>query len=710
MLNSILQVSTTLKISEKQVRTVLELLGEGATVPFIARYRQAQTNGLDEEQIEAINVSYSYSIELNKRKEAIIKLLVEKDLMTNELKSAINSATSKSELESIYEPFKEGKMTKATKAIELGLEPLAKAIWENEDTSFDPIAEAKNYITAEVKTAAFAIEQAQLIIAQWISQNATIRKMIKEEISTNGYIASKKKKNAEDEKERFSQYYDQKELIKKIPNHRVLAMSRAEKLKIVNVAFDFNETSLANKVVNFLSKPMSVADVIKEALDDSLKRLVYPSIKREIRKELFERAEKSAINLFANNLEEMLLAPSIKDAVVLSIDPAFASGCKVAVLAKNGDVLKIDLIKPTPPHNQIDKSEVIINSLIDAHGVTIIVIGNGTASRETEAFVANLLKKRTDSISFAIVSEVGASVYSASKIAIKEFPDLSVEQRSAINIGRRFQDPLNELVKIDPKAIGVGQYQHDINQGELSSALEFKVNKVVNTIGVNINTATPEILSYIAGISQKVADNIIEYRKENGAFINRKQIKKVKGLGAKSYEQAIGFLRIHNSKLFYDKTQIHPESYKLADSIVNELNIDLTNIDKSLLVDLDFQSLATKLESNIFDIKLIVDSIKDPGKDIRSDRDGPLLKTDVLKIEDLKEGMELEGTIQNITDFGAFVYIGLKEAALIHISKLSDKFISHPSDIVKTGENVKIEILGIEIERGRIQAKLVHNG
>ncbi|WKX02810.1 helix-hairpin-helix domain-containing protein [Candidatus Mycoplasma mahonii] len=707
MIDSIFQVSRQLHISEKQIKVVLDFLNEGSTVPFIARYRQANTGGLDEEQIEAINVSYQYTIQLNKRKEAIIALLAEKELLTPDIHSSITTTNTKSALEAIYEPFKEGKATKATKAIKLGLEPLAKLIWESVNENFSPLLEAKQYLNDEVKDVDFAIEQVQLIIAQWMSQDIKARKIAKDFIFKTGNIVSKKKKKAEDGKERFAQYYDHKELLVKIPNHRVMAIDRAEKLKIINVDLEFDDSKVMFDLNKHFVKIIKTESIFKTSLSDASKRLIMPSIKREIRSELFDKAEISAIKLFANNLEEMLLAPSIGEKVILSIDPAFASGCKVAVLAGNGDVLKIDLIKPTAPFNRIEESTNIINKLIDQYHVDIIVIGNGTASRETEAFVANVVKNRKDSIPFAIVSEVGASVYSASKIAIKEFPDLSVEQRSAINIGRRFQDPLNELVKIDPRAIGVGQYQHDVNQKELSNSLIFKVNKVVNTIGVNINSATPEILSYIAGISPKVAENIISYRKENGIFKNRKQIKKVKGLGPKTFEQAIGFMRIHNSKTFYDKTQIHPESYKLADQIVNKLNIDLENIDKALLTNINLQSLAEAFDSNEYDIKLIIDSIREPGKDIREQRDGPLLKTDVLKIEDLKEGMQLEGTVQNITDFGVFVYIGIKQAAFIHISKMSDKFISHSSDIVKTGKNVIIEIIKIEIKRGRIQAKLV---
>ncbi|MCK5866882.1 MAG: helix-hairpin-helix domain-containing protein [Mycoplasmataceae bacterium] len=708
MLNSLNEVSKKLNISEKQVQTVLDLLSEGSTVPFIARYRQAQTSGLDEEQIESINISYQYVFELNKRKESIIKLLNEKEMLTTTIKSSIMNSQTKSELESIYEPFKSDKATKATLAIELGLEPLAKTIWENKDPFFYPEEEAKKYINDKVVDITFALLQTRFIISQWISQDIKIRKIVKTIILNSGIVTSKKKRNAIDEKERFSQYYDQKEAVKKVPNHRMMAMNRASKLKIVNLDIKVDNNFIENKVNSYYSRNKATASIFEASIEDALKRLIVPSVKREVMKEMTLRAGESAIKLFANNLEQMLLSPAVEGATVLSIDPAFASGCKIAVLAKNGDVLKVDLIKPTPPHNQIEKSKLIVNALIDKYQVSIIVIGNGTASRETESFVAEVTKGRQDSIPFAIVSEVGASVYSASKIAIREFPDLSVEQRSAINIGRRFQDPLNELVKIDPKAIGVGQYQHDVNQKELAIALEFKVNKIVNAIGVDINTATPEILLYIAGISKKVADNIIEFRGENGPFKNRKEIKKVKGLGPKAFEQAIGFMRIHNSKTFYDKTQIHPESYKLADSIVNHYSIDLNNIDKDVLASVNHIEVGKLFNSNEYDVKLIIDSIREPGKDIRTGRDGPILKTDVLKIEDLKEGMQLEGSVQNITDFGAFIYIGLKQAALIHISNLSDKFVSHPSNILKTGQNVTIEVLGIEINRGRIQAKLIH--
>ncbi len=708
MNNSINFVASKLNVSSSQVKTVLDFIKEGSTVPFIARYRQEATGGLDEKVIEKINDIYVYDTELNKRKEAVLNLLKEKELLTEELKSKIDATTTKSNLEAIYEPFKVGKKTKASAAIELGLEPLALSIMNASD-SFDLSDEVSKYINDKVKDSKFAIEQTEFIIAQLISQDIKTREYVKTAISSKGSLTSSKKKKAEDPKEKFKQYYAAKELVGKIPNHRVMALARGEDLKILSIGWDIDESKIDFDLGQKYVKSNSTEQIMKNSLADSLKRLIYPSLKRSIRAELFDRAQKDSIKLFAKNLESMLLAPSIKGKTIIAIDPAFVSGCKIAVLNPSGDVLKIDIIKPTPPRRDIEGSTIVLNKLIDKFKANIIVIGNGTASRETEAFVAKVLKNRGDQIPFAIVSEVGASVYSASKIAIEEFPDLSVEQRSAINIGRRFQDPLNELVKVDPKSIGVGQYQHDVNQKELANSLATKVMLVVNQVGVDLNTATKEILSYISGLSAKVANNVVLHRREFGLFENRRQLKKVKGLGPKAYEQAVGFMRIHESKTFYDKTQIHPESYKLANEIVKTLKLDLKAIDKSILDNANAVQLAQQHDSNKYDVQLILDSLKAPGKDIRDSRDGPLLKTDVLDMKDLKEGMELEGTVQNITDFGAFVYIGLKQAALIHISKLSSGFVKHPSDIVSTGEKVTVEILEVDQQRERIQAKLIRN-
>lgn len=709
MNKSIDNVAKKLNIKSEQVNTVLEMIKEGSTVPFIARYRKSLTGGLDEEQIEKINDIYIYDVNLNKRKDAIIKLMEEAGVLTEEIKSKILLSDKKSEVESIYEPFKIGKKTKATEAIALGLEPLAKSIFYADDQNFNPYNEARKYINEKVKDPDFAIEQAQLIIAQYISEDIDARKMIKENIFTHGFISSKVKRDGEakDEKGRFRNYYESKEKISKIPNHRIMALHRAEDLKIVNVSLDYITSKIEYDLTNKYFKIKTTGKIIREAMLDALKRLIYPSVEREIRSDLFNRAEEASIRLFAENLEQMLLAPAVQGKVILAIDPAFVSGCKVAVLDPSGKVLKIDLINPTPPRNDISGSTITVNKLLDTYKVDIIVIGNGTASRETESFIAKLTKERSDSIPFAIVSEVGASVYSASKIAIEEFPDLSVEQRSAINIGRRFQDPLNELVKVDPKAIGVGQYQHDVNQKELSKSLDFKTLKVVNMVGVDANTATKEILSYVAGLSKKTAENFVNYRNEIGEFKNRKEVKKVKGLGAKAFEQSIGFIRIHTSEEFLDKTEIHPESYKLAKAIIKELKIDVNNINSEMISNANVKQLAEDYDSNEYDIQLILNAIVAPGKDIRSEKEGLILKTDVLEFKDIKEGMSLEGTVQNITDFGAFVYIGIKEAALIHISNLSDKFVSHPSDIVKTGERISLEVISVDKERKRIQGKLI---
>lgn len=709
MNNSIKNVATKLNIKFNQVETVLKLIKEGSTVPFIARYRKEITGGLDEEQIEKINDIYIYDIELNKRKESIKNLLTEVGVLTNEISKSIDMSDTKSKLESIYEPFKIGKKTKATEAIELGLEPLAQSIFTETNPNFNPFKEARKYINEKVKDENFAIEQASLIIAQYISTDLKARHLVKEQIKSFGIAKTKVKRGGElkDEKGIFRNYYESQEKISKIPNHRVLAMNRAENLKIINVTLEYKTSKIEYDLNEIFFKIKTTGKIIREALFDSLTRLIYPSVEREIKSDLFEKAEIAAISLFAENLEQMLLSPAVSEKVILSIDPAFISGCKIAVLSETGQVLQIGVIYPTPPKKDIVGATSIVNDIIDKYDVKIIVIGNGTASRETESFIAGVVKRRKDIIKFAIVSEVGASIYSASKIAIDEFPDLSVEQRSAISIGRRFQDPLNELVKIDAKSIGVGQYQYDVNQKSLSKALDFKTLKVVNAVGVDANTATKEILSYVAGISKKVAENIVNHRKENGLFITRKDIKKVKGLGSKGFEQAIGFMRLHDGKEPLDKTQIHPESYKLAKLIIKDFNINFTSEDKEKISNLNIEELSSKYNSNKYEIELIIESLLSPGKDIRSEKEGLILRSDVLDFKDIKDGMEIEGTVQNITDFGAFIYIGIKEAALIHISNLSEKFVSHPSDIVKTGERVHIEILSIDKERKRIQAKLI---
>ncbi|AWX69455.1 helix-hairpin-helix domain-containing protein [[Mycoplasma] anseris] len=712
---SITNVAKKLQIKESQVIVVLELLKEGATIPFIARYRQSQTEGLNEEQIASITELYEYDVALNKRKEYVLNILEEKQLLTEELKNKINLAETKQELENIYEPFKIGKKTKASEAIALGLEPLAKKIETEKDEKFNVFNEARKYIKEPLKTVEEVLEQTKFIIAQDISQDISTREYIKDQIFNYGFIVTKVKKNAEDEKEVFKQYYDFKEKISRIPNYRVLAISRGEEKKILSYDMEFNEKKIVYDLNNKYFVNKRTAFIIRECIDDSLKRLLIPSIIREIKTDLFAKAEKEAIKLFAESLEQMLLAPATKNKRILAIDPAYINGCKLAMLDANGNFLDKGIIFPTPPLNKIKEATSIVTEFIEKYKVDLIIIGNGTASRETEEFIAKLLQKRKtiypqEQIKYAVVSEVGASVYSASKLAQEEFPTLSVEERSAINIGRRFQDPLNELIKIDPKSIGVGQYQHDVNQKELSEQLKFKTDKVVNLVGVDLNSATKVILSYISGLSNSIAENIIQYRLENGNFKSRTELKKVKGLGPKAYEQSVGFLRIHDSKVFYDKTNIHPESYKLADALVKELDIDLTNINKEKLESANINELANKLGSNKYDIQLIIDSLLSPEKDIRDNKQGFILSDKVLSIDDIHEGLEINAQVQNITDFGAFVFFGIKQNALIHIShmkKTPNHFIKHPSEVLKVGQNVLIKILEVDKERERIQAQLI---
>ncbi|VEU78246.1 helix-hairpin-helix domain-containing protein [Mycoplasmopsis columbinasalis] len=713
---SITNVATKLELKESQVEVVLNLLAEGATVPFIARYRQGVTGGLDEEIIQEINSLYVYDVELNKRKEAILNILAENKLLTPELEAKINEAQTKAEVENIYEPFKIGKKTKATDAIALGLEPLAKRIFEETDPNFNPYKEAELYLNEKVPNVEFALEQANYIISQWISQDVDTRAFVKKEIYNFGNIETKLKKGAEvdDPKEIFKIYYDHKERIAYVPNHRALAMSRGEDKKIISYSLTFNLNRISYELNNKYFKNKRTGKLITAAINDALSRLILPSIEREIKSDLFERAQTEAIKIFARNVETMLLWPAVKNKKVLAIDPAFVNGCKIAVLDANGNLLEKAVMYPNEPLKQTVKATILMNKLLDKYQSDIIVIGNGTASRETEEFVASIIRERktknpNEEIKYAVVSEIGASVYSASEIAIKEFPELSVEERSAINIGRRFQDPLNELVKIDPKSIGVGQYQHDVNQKELNQALTFKVDKVVNLVGVDVNSATEEILKYVSGLNKKVAGAIVAFRTENGSFQNREQLKKVKGLGAKAYEQAVGFLRIHDSKTFFDRTAIHPESYELAYKIVEKFNLDFDSIDRELLLKQDPEKLAHEFNSNKYDIQQILDALMNPTKDIRSEKEGYKLKDNLVNINDLQVGMIVDGSVLNITDFALFVYIGLKESAFVHKSKVltaQGAEIGSLYEHFSIGDNIKLEIIEIDVEKGKVKGKI----
>lgn len=711
---SIKNVANRLQIKPEQVDATLQLLNNGATIPFISRYRKNITGGLDEELIAKINDYYVYDIELLKRKEFITNILNEKGLLTEELKNKINDAFTKQEVENIYEPFKIGKKTKASEAIALGLEPFAQEIMTNTNINFAIYKEAKKYISDKLKSVDEVILQTKYIIAQIISQDIDMREYVKNNIYNFGIIETKIKKNAIDEKQTFLKYYDYKEKIKYIPNHRILAINRGEEKKILSYDLIFNEKPILYYLRNKYFVNKRTATIINESLDDSLKRLVYPSIIREIKNDLFTKASSEAIKLFATNLEQMLLTPAVKNKRILSIDPAYVNGCKIAILNEHGDFLEKSIIYPNPPKNQIKESEKIVTNLIDKYKINLILIGNGTASRETENFIKNILFEKEsqikNKIEYLVVSEIGASVYSASEIAKEEFPHLNVEERSAINIGRKFQDPLNELIKIDPKSIGIGQYQHDVNQKELMKELYFKIDKVVNIVGVDLNTATKSILSHISGLNEKLATNIIEYRKRNGKFENREELKNVSGINEKVYEQSIGFLRLFNSNIFYDKTNIHPESYENANKLVKYLNINLFHIDKDILENIKIEKLKKEININQYELKIIIDSLLNPGKDIRDDKKGFILNEKIKTIDDIELGSIVQGQVLNITDFGVFVYIGIKQSVLIHISKMkknSNDFVTHPSSLVSVGDNLSIKIIDIERDRDRIQGEII---
>lgn len=699
------KLANQMQIKKTQIESVLKLLEEGATIPFIARYRKEATGALDEEQIRIIETDYQYLCNLQKRKEDVIRLIEEKDLLTEELKEQILACEKLTEVEDLYRPFKEKKKTKASEAIKAGLEPLAKKIMSfPTEGNLEKLASGYNM---EVEK---ALEGAGYIISEWISDNAYYRKWIRNFIWNNGLIQSKMKKNAVDEKKRYDMYYEFQEKVKYVKHYRVLAMNRGESESILSVSLDYEkeqiEEYLAKKIIKNVSS--FVVELVKFAIKDALKRLILPSIEREIRAELSEHAENQAIETFKSNLENLLLTKPIKNAIVLGFDPAFRTGCKLAVLNPYGDVLEINTIYPHEPKNEKLKSCEILRNLIQKYNVNVIAIGNGTASRESEAFVSESIKGLP--VKYNIVSEAGASVYSASKLAISEFPDLTVEKRSAISIGRRIQDPLSELVKIDPKSIGVGEYQHDVNQKNLGEALTFTVEKIVNDVGVNINTASPSILKYISGLNKKAIDSIIAF-KNTGPFKNREEIKKLKGISEKMFEQCIGFLRIPDSTNAFDRTKIHPESYHVASALLNEINLDIKNIDsedfKEKLKNIDVKSMSQIIETDEYTLSDIIAELIHPGIDRRDELENVLLKSDILEITDLKEGMELEGTIRNVVSFGAFVDIGLHNDGLIHISKMSKEFVSDPKEIVHVGQIVKCYVDKIDLEKEKVNLSLI---
>lgn len=709
----IYEIKKSLKISENQVKSVLELLDQGNTIPFIARYRKEVTGGLDEEQINEIFKLWEYGKNLLDRKEQVIRLIDEKGMLTDELKTEILKAEKLVEVEDLYRPFKEKKKTKATEAIAKGLEPLANylLLFPKEDIS----REAEKFLNDQVLTVEEAIEGAKFIIAEMISDDANYRKALREEMMRSGIMITQVKKNAEDPKKVYEMYYDYNEQVSKIKPHRILAINRAEKEKVITVKIDLDKTIMTNflefKVIK--DENSTAVKYIKEAIDDSLKRLIYPSLEREVRSELNDVAEEQAIDIFSVNLQKLLLQPPLKGKVILGIDPAFRTGCKLSVVSETGQVLEKGVIYPhekqlggTITEKQVQESQRDLLRLIRRYKVELIAIGNGTASRETESFVADLIKTTSMTVQYVIVNEAGASVYSASELAREEFPDFSVEERSAASIARRLQDPLSELVKIDPKSIGVGQYQHDVSPKKLNDSLNFVVTQAVNQVGVNVNTASKALLMYVSGLNKTSAENLVKYRDQMGKFRRRDDIKGVPRLGDKTFEQAIGFLRIPDGDEALDMTAVHPESYHIAKEIMKKLNItgDMFGKEevKYLIEHVNRKQLQDELKVDSYTLNDILDAFIAPLRDPRDQFAQPILRSDILKIEDLQVGMELEGTVRNVVDFGAFIDVGLKEDGLLHISKISRKYIKHPKDVLNVGDIVKVYVLNIDLQKGKV--------
>lgn len=697
--------------SKKQIEAVLGLLEENNTVPFIARYRKERTGGLDEVEIKQINDEYQYMVNLQKRKEEVLHSIEEQGMLTDELKKDILAQTKLQRVEDLYRPYKQKKKTRATEAKRKGLEPLAQ--WIQQSSLDMPLTEkAQAFVNDEVETADAAIAGAQDIIAEHISDQSTYRTKALKDTNRHGVLVTQKKKQADDEKHIYEMYYDYSEPVNKIANHRVLAVNRAEKEKVITVKIDMDTQGIEN----FIRKQEINGDhesttVIQAAIKDSLKRLIMPSIEREIRGDLTERAETHAIDVFGENLRNLLLQPPIKGKQILGVDPAFRTGCKLAVINPLGTFVDKGVMYPHPPVNKKEEAERIFLDFVKRHNVELVAIGNGTASRETEQFVAQVIQKHQLAVQFIIVNEAGASVYSASEIARNEFPDFQVEERSAVSIGRRVQDPLSELVKIDPKSIGVGQYQHDVNQKSLANTLTFVVETAVNQVGVDVNTASHALLQYVAGLSSSTAQNIINYREENGAIKHNKEIAKVKRLGAKTFEQSIGFLRIVDGEELLDNTSIHPESYQVTYQLLDELNLSVEDLGseqlKGTLNRINQHEVAEKLNIGEPTLEDIVSALIAPNRDPRDEYETPILKSDVLSIEDLTKGMKLSGTVRNVVDFGAFVDIGVKQDGLVHISKLSRKFVKNPMDIVSVGDIVDVWILDIDEQKGKVSLTMI---
>ena len=713
-------LSKELGISLKQVTSVIEMLDEGNTVPFIARYRKERTGGLTDEVLRKFNERLTYLRNLESRKEDVLRIIEEQEKLTPELKLKIEKATTLTEVEDIYRPFKAKKRTRATMAVEKGLKPLAELILLGEFNG-DIVEEANKYINEEkgVKKEEEALQGAMDIISEIISDNADYRKWIRSFVQKDGIIQVK---GSSEEQTPYEMYYDYKEPVRTIPSHRILAINRGEKEKILSVKVTCND----DKIIDYLNKKVLKGNKItdkylEESIKDSFKRLIYPSIEREIRSELTSKGEEGAIDIFKANLKALLMQAPIKGKVVMGFDPGFRTGCKVAILDETGKFVENTTVYPTAPQNRIDETISTLKKLIKKHGVQVISLGNGTASRESEEVIAKMLKEikeeTGEELFYVIVSEAGASVYSASELANKEYPDLDVTVRGAISIGRRLQDPLAELVKIDPKAIGVGQYQHDVTQKKLDESLAGIVEDCVNNVGVDLNIATPSLLSYISGINASIAKNIVDYREENGKFKSRKELLKVKRLGQKAYEQCAGFLRVMESKEALDNTSVHPESYKVAKELIKTLGYTEEDLKNGKLVDIDervkakgISNLAKELEVGEPTLNDIIKEIKKPGRDPREELPKPIFKSGVIEMKDLKPGMILMGTVRNVSDFGAFVDIGVHQDGLVHKSQMADRFVKHPLDIVKVGDIVEVRILDVDLKRKRISLSMKKEG
>lgn len=701
------ELTCVMGIKKSQIEATLKLLKEGATIPFIARYRKEATGALDENQIKQISDLYTYYNNLLERKEAVMRLIDEKGLLTEELRNSIMECSKLTEVEDLYRPFKEKKKTKASEAIKMGLEPLAKKIM-----AFPTNGSLESLATGFNVEPSVALENAGYIIAEWFSDNAFYRKGLRNLIYNNGLLTSKKKKNTQDELKVYEMYYEFEERIKYAKSYRVLAMNRGESEGVLSVSINYEKDMDFNYMIKHIikNKDSFVVSFVENCIKDSLKRLIIPSIEREIRSELTEKADVDAIDVFKINLENLLLTRPLKGYRVLGFDPAFRTGCKLACLDEQGTLLHIDVIYPHEPKNDFEGAKKKISELITKYNINLIAIGNGTASRESEEFVAKVL---TDfkGVYYTIVSEAGASIYSASKEAQEEFPDLEVQERSAISIGRRVQDPLSELVKIEPKSIGVGEYQHDVNQKLLNENLDFTVSKVVNEVGVNINTASPNILKYVSGMTKSVIDKVIKY-KEAHKINSRDELKKA-GLTPKVYEQAVGFLRIIDGTNPLDKTGIHPESYDATNKLLTKLNLSIENINeesfKNTLKDINITKMSEELNVDNYTLSDIIKELLNPGLDPRSEIDPPILRSDVLKITDLKKGMKLKGTVRNVASFGAFVDIGLKNDGLLHISKISKNFIKHPTDVLSVGSVIEVYVDEVLLDKNKVALSLFEN-